>query len=139
VDDDAPSRCPQRGTGVIGSTSGALAFLLFLLFATQVALCASASATLSAVGLDTARRVAGADVDRSDPRQLDLAERNATSSLRHRLGSMGTRARVTWQVDPQFVRLHVQVGTPGVAAQITHAVGWRTIDRTFVIAAEAPR
>ena len=97
----ATVRNGERGTGLIGSTVGVLAFLLFLLLATQTLVRLYATSALSAATFDAARRVATG----SQPAD---AEQHARSTL----GSFGTRPRFQWSVDADDVSLTVDAPAP---------------------------
>jgi Flp pilus assembly protein TadG len=116
----------DRGTGLVSTVAGLLAFLAFLLFAVQLLLNLYAASTLTAAAGDAARLVAARGAAR-DPAGLARAEAYA----RGLLGRFGDDATFTWEVDADSVRLRVQADPPRVLLPVLGgALGFDHIDRT---------
>lgn len=140
-DRPAPAdRSGERGTGLIGSTAGALAFLGFLLFATQVTTHLGTTSTITAAGYDAARSVAAREVDHGDPAAVARAQEAAEQRLRTLLGPDGDRVQVRWSVDERTVRLRLTTTGPELLPDgLGHGAGLGAIDRSFAVRIEQPR
>lgn len=125
------------GAGLVGTLSGFLAFLVFLLFATQLLLGLFARSTASAVAFDGARVVAEQGALHDGP--LVLAEAEAEGRMRQLLGRAGTEAAFDWTgTDADWVVVRVTMPAP--------RIGWpgftsapAVIDRTARVRVEALR
>ena len=119
---------PQRdaGTGALGSLSGLVVVLAFLLLGTDVLLELHARSTVTAVAYDAARRVAVADGEGRPE-----AERRA----RRALGQVGASAHFTWAADGDQVTLRVEAERPGA---LLTALGLRSrhFDREVTVRRE---
>lgn len=146
----APGRAPdagadrsgrgQRGTGLIGSTAGALAFVGFLLFAVQVTTHLGTTSTVTAAGYDAARSVASRRVDHGDPRAVAAAQVAAERNLRMLLDDAEGRVALTWSVDRDTVRLRLTTPGPDLLPdRLVRGTGLGEIDRTFVVRIERSR
>ena len=111
-------RSADAGTGALGTLSGLVVVLAFLLLATDTLLELHARSTVTAVAYDAARQVAVADGD-----ARPAAERRA----RRALGTVGASARFAWDADGDRITLRVEADRPGA---LLSAVGLRP--RRFV-------
>lgn len=135
-----PSRRGERGTGLIGSTAGALAFVGFLLFAVQVTTHLGTTSTVTAAGYDAARAVASRRVDHGDPAAVAAAQVAAERNLRLLLGDPDGRVALTWSVGPDTVRLRITTPGPDLLPEgVARGAGLGEIDRTFVVRIERSR
>lgn len=127
----------ERGTAVIGSTAGVAVFLVLLLFAVQLLTNLHATTTVTAAGLDAARSVAARDVDHASPAEVAAAEARAEAGFRHLTGHLGRRARLSWAIDGDAVRLRVQADSPSILpSTLGGRLAFGRIDRTFVVRIE---
>ena len=135
-----PSRDPEAGTGLIGTTAGATAFLVLLLYAVQVTVHLSAASTITSAGYDAARLVASRVVDHRDPAAVAEAERAAEERFHGLVGSAAATAVLSWTVDAAAVHLRVRVRTPGVLPRgLGRLAGLEAIDRSFTVRIEEIR
>ena len=125
----------ERGTGLIGTVAGVTAFLVLLLFASQVLVNLYATTTVTAAAFDAARIVAGGDGGEG-------SEREAEASARRLLGKAGESAEFAWRwVDRDgdathdHVELRVRADSP---ARLLPRLDlpFQTIERTVVVRAE---
>jgi hypothetical protein len=125
----------ERGTGLIGTLAGVTAFLVLLLFATQVLVNLYATTTVTAVAFDAARIVAGGG---GGPGSERLAEAGA----RRQLGRAGESADFAWRwVDSDgdaardHLELRVRADSPtNLLPRVRFP--FQTIDRTVRVRAE---
>ncbi|MEO6629046.1 MAG: hypothetical protein ABIP03_10815 [Aquihabitans sp.] len=130
----------EHGTGLLGSAAGVAAFLLFLLFAVQLLVNLYATSVVTAAGLDAARSVASRSVNHGDPATVADARQRAEAGFRNLLGEASQDARLRWDGDGEFIRLHVLMETPGILpSALAGPVAFGTIDRTFVVRVEELR
>lgn len=125
---------PERGSGVIGTTSALALFLLLLLFAVQVTIALHTRSFATGAAYDAARRVAGhgSAVDR------DAAIAAATAEFQRRLGEYGDDARLEWlRVDDELVRVRVIAPHPTLLPRaLVDAVGVGVTDRVLEVRVE---
>lgn len=125
----------DRGTGLISTVAGLLAFLAFLLFAVQLLLNLYATSTVTAAAGDAARLVAA----RGNARDAAAVAR-AEDHARALLGRFGEEVRFSWALDGGAVRLRVQAEAPRVVLPgLGGALGFDEIDRTVVARIEELR
>ncbi len=118
------------------------AFLGFVLLAVQIVVGLYATSTVTAVGLDAARRVASAEVDHTDPVAVAAARRRAENRARQALGRFGDDVSFDWTAsDDDVVRLHLQASVPrtGLGRVVAGPLGLATIDRTVDVRVERLR
>jgi hypothetical protein len=122
----------EPGTGTIGTLSGLLVVLAFLLLGTEVLLELHARSTVTAVAYETAHRVALSPT--ASPADRLEAERRG----RRLLGPVGSSAAFEWSTDEDDVSLRVRADRPGA---LLTALGLRPreIDRTVTVRREVPR
>ena len=71
---------------------------------------------------------------------MRAAQAEAERNLRQLLGQVGRRARLSWVVDADVVRLRVEAESPAILPQgLAEGTGLRAIDRTFVVRIEDVR
>jgi hypothetical protein len=130
----------ERGAGLVGTFAGVLAFIVFLLFAVQLLFNLYATSAVTAAGLDAARVVAAGQVDHSDPVFLQAATVRAEAKARAVLGRYGDHVSFGWQIDNEFVQLHLRVKNPRVFfGRLDRAIGFDTFDRTVKVRVEKNR
>ncbi len=129
-----------RGSGLVGTFAGALAFIVFLLFAVQLLFNLYATSAVTAAGLDAARVVAAERVDHSDPTAVEAAKAEAEAKARAVLGRYGDNVSFAWHVDDDFVQVHLRVRNPRVFfGRLDSAIGFDTVDRTIKVRVESYR
>lgn len=127
----------EAGTGLLGSAAGVAVFLALLLFAVQLLTNLYAASTVSAAGLDAARRVAAREVDHGSVASVEAAERQAEAGFRDLTGRLGDDAQLTWTVDGTYVRLEVRVQSPAILpAPIRRPLAFDHLERTYVVRIE---
>jgi hypothetical protein len=97
----------QHGIGLVGSLAGVVVFLMFLLFAVQLAYDLYATSAVTSAAFDAVRVVAG-----SDAAEDSAARSEAEESVRRVLGRYGERVTFTWTVDDDVVALRVEATNP---------------------------
>lgn len=130
----------QRGAGLVGTFAGVLVFIVFLLFAVQLLFNLYATSAVTAAALDAARVVAAERVDHTNAGSVQEAQQQADARARRILGRYGSRAQLSWTMDDEVVRVHVQVRNPRVFfAGLDRAIGFDSIDRTVAVRIEKYR
>lgn len=130
----------ERGAGLVSTFAGVLVFIVFLLFAVQLLFNLYATSALTAAGLDAARVVAAERVDHADPAGVQAATARAEAKARSVLGRYGNHVTFGWQIDDDFVRLHLRVTNPRVFfGRLDSAIGFDTVDRTIQVRVEKYR
>ena len=120
----------ERGAGVVSALAGTTAFLVLLLFATQLLLNLYATSVVTAAAFDAARVVAGSD---GGPGRITAAEAQA----RHVLGRYGKRVRFDWSIDDDVVALRVRATNPNfLLTRVGTATAFQRIDRTVRVRVE---
>ena len=116
----------ERGVGLIGTLAGVIAFLVFLLFAVQLAYDLYATSAVTSAAYDAVRVVAGADAAR------DAAARSrAEDDVRRVLGRYGDRVIFTWIVDNGVVALRVEAANPSfLPTALRRPLALDNVDRT---------
>ena len=125
----------ERGTGLIGTVAGVTAFLVLLLFASQLLVNLYATTTVTAAAFDAARIVAGGD---GGPDSERLAEAGA----RRQLGPAGSSADFAWRwldtdgdAADDHLELRVRADSPtNLLPNVRFP--FQTIDRTVQVRAE---
>ena len=134
---DPPERRSQAGTGLIGSLTGFVTFIVLLLLAVQVLFDLYARSAVTAAAFDAARRVAGFEVATLPADELAAAESDAEGRARRTLGRYGGDARFTWTLTSTEVALRVRIVNPSlVPSGLGRPFGLDTIDRTVRVHAE---
>jgi hypothetical protein len=129
------------GTGLIGTTSGVLVFLCFLLFAVQLLVGLFGRSVVTGIALSGANRVAGARVDHTDAAAVTAARVQAEGEMRQLLGRQASRTTFDWSgstPDEVVLRVHADLPRfvlPGVQGRL----GTDTVDRTIRVRVERPR
>jgi hypothetical protein len=119
----ASSHSSQRGTSLIGSLAGVVAFLCFLLFAVQITYDLYATSAVTSAAFDAVRIAAGADGDGGQ----DAAELHA----REVLGGYADRVSFEWMRTDDQVVLRVQATNPGfLPTLLRRPLGIDRVDRT---------
>ena len=95
---------PERGAGMVGAVVGVTAFLVLLLFATQLVLNLYATSVLTAAAFDGARIVAGGD---GGPE----AEADAEAHVRELIGDRD-ELDLSWTYGADSVALTVETSHP---------------------------
>lgn len=130
----------ERGAGLVGTFAGALAFIVFLLFAVQLLFNLYATSAVTAAGLDAARLVAAERVDHTDPAAVQAARVQAEAKARTVLGRYGNHVSFGWRVGDDVVQLHLRVRNPRVFfGGLDSAIGFDTVDRTIRVRVERYR
>lgn len=131
---------PERGAGLIGTIGALAVFFVLLTFAVQLLFNLYATSAVTAAAYDAASMAASGEVDHTDPRAVDAALEGAEDHARELLGAYGDRARFTWEVDPERVRLSVEVTHARVAiSPVLGAFGLNRVDRSVEVRVEQPR
>jgi hypothetical protein len=133
-----PRTVDERGTGLVSTLFGATAFLLFLLFATQVLVGLYTTTVVSSAALDAAGSLART-ADPSDTATQQRAETAARARL-GRFGSDADRVQFDWtgtSADTVVVTVHARKMSL-LPAQFGGQLGNR-IDRTYRVRVEAIR
>jgi hypothetical protein len=129
------------GTGLIGSISGVLVVLAFVLFAVQLLMNLYTTSVVTSAGYEGARAVAGQRVDHADPRSVAEARLRAEARVRQLLGRYGDRVELDWSgstPDTVVLRLRAQNQRfllPGLGAHL----GFDQVDRTVRVRVEDTR
>lgn len=129
------------GAGLIGTTSGVLVFLCFLLFAVQLLVGLFGRSVVTSIALSGANRVAGARVDHSDATAVAVARAQAETEMRQLLGRQASRTTFDWSAstpDEVVLRVHANLPRfllPGVQGRL----GTDTVDRTIRVRVERPQ
>ncbi len=139
-----PGRWQPRaddGTGLIGTTSGVLAFLCFLLFAVQLLIGLHARTVVTSVALAGAHRVATARVDHGDPTAIASARTEAEAEMRQMLGRQGEHTSFDWSgSSPDEVVLRVHADLPRfLLPGIQRRLATDAVDRTVRVRVERLR
>ena len=114
-----------------------MAFLFFMLFAVQLLMNLYATSTINAAGLDAARSVASRNVNHFDPAAIASAQTGAEARFRALLGSAADGAELSWSIDQQTVRLHVQMRPPTILpTSLGHRVAFSEVSRTYEVQVE---
>lgn len=127
----------ERGSGLLGTATGLLVFLLTMFAAVQVAYALYARSMLTGAAHDAARHVAGyaAAGDRATARDTEDAR------FRERLGDLGDDARLVWAADdPDVVRVRVVADLPSLLpAGVRDVFGIGDTDREIQVRVERER
>lgn len=129
------------GAGLIGTTSGVLVFLCFLLFAVQLLIGLYGRSVMTSVALSGANRVAGARVDHADAAAVAVARARAEAEMRQLLGRQASGTTFDWSgstPDEVVLRVHADLPRfmlPGVKGRL----GTDTVDRTIRVRVERPQ
>lgn len=130
----------QTGAGLIGTSAGAAAFLLLMLFALQLTMHLYATSTVNAAGHDSVRMVAARTVDHSSGPAVAEAQVRAEERFMELVGEAARDARFTWSHDGDEVTLRVVVGGPRILpAAFRDTMGLGEIDRAFSVRVERER
>jgi len=115
---------------VVSALAGTTAFLVLLLFATQLLFNLYATSVVTAAAFDAARVVAGAD---GGPDRITGAEAQA----RRMLGRYGERVRFDWSIDDDVVALRVRAANPNFLLEhIGGPASFQHVDRTVRVRVE---
>lgn len=114
----------ERGSGLVSTTLGTVAFVGFLLLATQVLVGLYTTSVVTSVAWDNARRVAASNADAAT-----IAAANA--DIQTRLSALHD-VQIDWQSDDTgAVGLHVRARRPMfLPGLVTSAANVRVVDRT---------
>ena len=135
-----PASRSEAGAGLIGTSAGAAAFILLMLFAVQLTVHLYATSTVNAAGYDAARMVASHTVDHSSGDAVSEAQARAEERFRDLVGEGARDATFTWGHDGDDVTLHVVVGGPRILpAALRDSTGLGQIERTFRVRVERER
>jgi len=118
----------ESGVGAVGTLSGVLAFLGFLLVATQVLVHLYATSVATAASFDAARVLA-----------VDADESAAVARARALLGSYADDATVDADAGEEQVRVQVRVASPALIPRLFGVFDLGAIDRTAVLRREELR
>lgn len=130
----------DRGAGLIGTIGALLVFFALLTFAVQMLFNLYATSAVTAVAHDAASMVASGEIDRADADALADAVRSAEAHARGVLGRYGERARFTWDLSDERVRVTIAATHPRVAMTDVAAVfGLNEVERTVEVRVERPR
>lgn len=125
----------ERGTGVVGTVTGVLVFLVLVLFATQVLLGLYTTSVVTTATYDAARAVAGTDHPDDAGARTD-----AEAGARSQLGGLGAGVSFDWAVDDEAVRLTVRARRPTLLPRALLAgVGLGEVVRTVQVRNEHVR
>ena len=115
---------------MVSALAGTTAFLVLLLFATQLLFNLYATSVVTAAAFDAARVVAGAD---GGPDRITGAEAQA----RRMLGRYGERVRFDWSIGNDVVALRVRATNPNfLLTQVGAATAFQRVDRTVRVRME---
>lgn len=124
----------DRGSGLFGTATGLLVFLLTMLAAVQVAYALYARSMLTGAAHDAARHVAGyaSAGDRAAARDAEDAH------FHERMGGLGDDARLEWgEDDPDVVRVRVVADLPSLLpAGVRDVFGIGDTDREIQVRVE---
>jgi hypothetical protein len=106
--------------------------LLFNLYATSV---------VTSTAYEGARRVAGFEVDHTDPSAVDRARHDAEREMRDLLGGYGDRVTFDWSASTtEAVSLRVHARNPRLLlGGMSGALGFDEIERTVTVRVEQAR
>jgi len=126
---------------MIGTTSGMVVLLCFILLCVHVTLRLHATTVVTSAAADGARVVASARVDQHDPMALTQARGAAETQIRGQLGQVGETASFEWTGStPDEVVLRVRVDVPDVLPpDLSMALPFDTVDRTIRLRTEQAR
>ena len=123
----------ERGTGLVSSLAGVIAFLGFLFLAVQLLFNLYATSVITADGYDAARQVASAQ--EVGGRHESAAQ--AESDARERLGPYADRVQLDWSgTDGDTVRLRIRADNPRLLGFGAGPLAFTHIDRTIVVRVE---
>lgn len=125
----------------MGAVAGVAVFLGFLFLAVHVVVGLFATTAVTGHAYDAARRVASADIDRSDPAAVAAAQRRAEADVRASLGRHAARVEpFDWSgTDADVVRLRVRATNPSFLVFADGLLGVEEIDRTVTVRVERVR
>ena len=135
---DAGGRCRgDGGTGLIASAAGVLAFVAFVLFATQLLVALHLSTTVGAVADEGALRAASATVDHTDPMAVAAARRRAEQHMRTLLGPQAEVTTFDWSASTaEDVVLVVRTDAPRLMFGFQGSLVTDHLERTAVVRVE---
>ena len=122
----------EHGAGLVALPWAVMAFLTFLMLATQVAVHLYSASVLTAVGHDATRRAAFGG---GSPAAIADAER----WLRSRIGPSVEIETVRWSTTGDTVALDLAAKPPTVLMDTSAVIGQRNIERRFEVRRELAR
>lgn len=130
----------DRGAGLIGTIGALVVFLMLLTFAVQMLFNLYATSAVTAVAHDAAAIVASGEIDRSDTVAVAAAVERAEAHARGILGRYGDRARFSWDLTDDRVRVTIAASHPRVAiTSVSSVFGLNEVERSVEVRVERPR